>query len=115
MDRYETDAKYNLAKTCYASISPNDLLTFSAQETKLADYAQKQVYGAIPGSNALRSNIASLYSVDPILPGHILVMNGAIQAIFSHYTPSPVPVIMSYVTIPRTSNSILSPSLWELK
>lgn len=82
MDRYETDAKYNLAETCCASISLNDLLTLSAQETELVDFAQKQVYGAIRGSRALRSNIANLYSAD-----HVLVTNGAIQANFlSLYT-----------------------------
>lgn len=93
MDRYETDAKYNLAETCCASISLNDLLTLSAQETELVDFAQKQVYGAIRGSRALRSNIADLDSadhsdpVDPVLPDHVLVTNGAIQASFlSLYT-----------------------------
>ncbi|OJJ80128.1 putative aminotransferase [Aspergillus glaucus CBS 516.65] len=93
MDRYETDAKYNLAETCCASISLNDLLTLSAQETELVDFAQKQVYGAIRGSRALRSNIANLYSadhsdpVDLVLPDHVLVTNGAIQANFlSLYT-----------------------------
>lgn len=88
MDRYETDAKYNLAETCCASISLNDLLTHSGQETALVDFDQKQVYGAIRGSSALRSNIANLYSadhsnpVDPVLFDHVLVTNGAIQANF---------------------------------
>lgn len=88
MDRHEIIAKYNLADTCCASVSLNDLLNFGRQETALVDFAQKQVYGAIRGSTALRSNIANLYSpdhsnrVEPVLPGHVLVTNGAIQANF---------------------------------
>lgn len=75
MNRHEIIAKYNLADTCCASVSLNDLLNFGRQETALVDFAQKQVYGAIQGSTALRSNIANLYSpdhsnrVEPVLPG----------------------------------------------
>lgn len=52
------------------------------------DFTQKQVYGATHGSNAVRSNIANFYSadhsnpVDPVLPGYVLVTNGAVQANF---------------------------------
>ncbi|KAF7589800.1 hypothetical protein BBP40_003862 [Aspergillus hancockii] len=85
MDDYETEAKYNLAETCCASISLNDLLAFSGQQTDVIDYGQKQVYGAIRGSKALRSNIADLYSTDASVPlsvDNVLVTNGAIQANF---------------------------------
>ncbi|KAE8339933.1 hypothetical protein BDV24DRAFT_175770 [Aspergillus arachidicola] len=85
MDEYENDAKYNLAETCCASISLNDLMSFSGQQTSIIDYAQKQVYGAIRGSKALRSNIAKLYtteSSDNLSPENVLVTNGAIQANF---------------------------------
>ncbi|KAJ6092170.1 hypothetical protein N7467_004139 [Penicillium canescens] len=80
MDLYENDAKHNLAETCCASISLNDLLSFS-QKKDLVDYSQKQVYGAIRGSEALRANIANLYSQSVSAEG-VLVTNGAIQANF---------------------------------
>jgi len=85
MDLYENDAKHNLAETCCASISLNDLQVFSGRETDLIDYSQKQVYGAIRGSSALRSNIARLYSSTTsglLRPEDVLVTNGAIQANF---------------------------------
>lgn len=80
MDLYETSAKHNLAETCCASISLNDLLALSPK-TDLVDYTQKQVYGAIRGSEALRTNIANLYS-GPVSADRVLVTNGAIQANF---------------------------------
>ncbi|KAE8371614.1 pyridoxal phosphate-dependent transferase [Aspergillus bertholletiae] len=85
MNTYENDAKYNLAETCCASISLNDLMSFSGQQTSIIDYTQKQVYGAIRGSTALRSNIAKLYATESsghLSPGNVLVTNGAIQANF---------------------------------
>jgi aspartate/methionine/tyrosine aminotransferase len=86
MDTYETSAKYNLAETCSASISLNDLLSLAPKKV-LIDYSQKQVYGAIRGTEALRTNIANLYSrpgskSSPISAESVLVTNGAIQANF---------------------------------
>ncbi|KAJ5173851.1 uncharacterized protein N7500_001782 [Penicillium coprophilum] len=87
MDLYETSAKHNLAETCCASISLNDLLALSPKKD-LVDFTQKQVYGAIRGSEALRTNIASLYSrsesseASPVSADRVLVTNGAIQANF---------------------------------
>ncbi|KAJ6142079.1 hypothetical protein N7497_011178 [Penicillium chrysogenum] len=87
MDLYETSAKHNLAETCCASISLNDLLALSPKKD-LVDYTQKQVYGAIRGSEALRTNIAKLYSqsgspeTSPVSADRVLVTNGAIQANF---------------------------------
>ena len=87
MDLYETSAKHNLAETCCASISLNDLLALSPKKD-LVDYTQKQVYGAIRGSEALRTNIANLYSqsgspgASSVSANRVLVTNGAIQANF---------------------------------
>ncbi|KAJ5633419.1 hypothetical protein N7490_009758 [Penicillium lividum] len=90
MDDYENDAKYNLAETCCASISLNDLLAFSPDKpANLIDFSRKQVYGAIRGSEALRSNIAAMYSIEstPLPVDKVLVTSGAIQANFlSLYT-----------------------------
>ncbi|KAB8232888.1 putative aminotransferase [Aspergillus alliaceus] len=85
MDDYENDAKHNLAETCCASISLSDLSSLSGQRTSIVDYDQKQVYGAIRGSKALRSNIANLYTTEasvPVSADNVLVTNGAIQANF---------------------------------
>ena len=87
MDTYETTAKHNLAETCSASISLNDLLALSPKDN-LIDFSQKQVYGAIRGTEALRTNIANLYSPSsesqdgPVSAEGVLVTNGAIQANF---------------------------------
>lgn len=87
MDLYETSAKHNLAETCCASISLNDLLSLSPKKD-LVDFTQKQVYGAIRGSETLRTNIANLYSqsgsteASPVSADRVLVTNGAIQANF---------------------------------
>lgn len=95
MDDHETTAKYNLAETCCASISLHDLLSLSSSPSKnIFDFSQKQVYGAIRGSEALRSNIAALYnsntafdnsessSAPALTADNVLVTNGAIQANF---------------------------------
>ncbi|KAJ5338847.1 hypothetical protein N7452_005575 [Penicillium brevicompactum] len=87
METYETTAKHNLAETCSASISLNDLLALSPKDN-LIDFSQKQVYGAIRGTEALRTNIANLYSPSsesqdgPVSAEGVLVTNGAIQANF---------------------------------
>ncbi|OJJ97179.1 hypothetical protein ASPACDRAFT_46033 [Aspergillus aculeatus ATCC 16872] len=65
MDLYENDAQHNLAETCCASISLNDILQFSGASSSdvppLIDLSRKQTYGAIRGSAGLRANIAKLY------------------------------------------------------
>lgn len=90
MDDYENGAKYNLAETCCASISLDDLVAFSEKPGNILDFSQKQLYGAIRGSNALRTNIANLYpdsTREALTAENILVTNGAIQANFlSLYT-----------------------------
>ncbi|KAL4874261.1 putative aminotransferase [Aspergillus karnatakaensis] len=89
MDTHETWATHNLAETCCASISLDDLVDFSnstTAKTDLIDYTQKQVYGAIRGSSALRSRIADRYEsiadTDDVSEDKVLITNGAIQANF---------------------------------
>lgn len=85
MDLYEVNAKHNLAETCCASVSLKDLQSLSEQETDIIDFSHKQTYGSIRGSEALRSNIAQLYSsnlANPLTAESVLVTNGAIQANF---------------------------------
>ncbi|KAH1743003.1 hypothetical protein KXV22_007161 [Aspergillus fumigatus] len=87
MDAHETWATHNLAETCCASISLDDLLAFAGNKDRatLVDFSQKQTYGPIRASDALRSNIAHLYRSDrcePLSKDNILVTNGAIHANF---------------------------------
>jgi aspartate/methionine/tyrosine aminotransferase len=87
MDKYETKAKFNLAETCVASISINDLVELSENKDikpgDLIDLAAPQTYGEITGTTALRDNLSRLYSSKvgtPISPENILITPGAIAA-----------------------------------
>jgi len=87
MDEYETSAKYNLAETCCASISVDELLALSEDKTatasKLLDSSKVQGYGEIRGSNELRNHLSRLYSTKvgtPLSPENILITTGAIAA-----------------------------------
>ncbi|KAL9619204.1 MAG: hypothetical protein Q9160_006139 [Pyrenula sp. 1 TL-2023] len=86
MDDHETTAKYNIAETCAASVSIDDLVNLSSDKTNSPlSPSTKLVYGAIRGSDALRSTLAGLYSVKApsVLPSdNILVTPGAIAANF---------------------------------
>ncbi|KAL1588022.1 hypothetical protein WHR41_03278 [Cladosporium halotolerans] len=87
MDTYETSAKYNLAETCCASITIDELLTLSEDKTasasSLLDTSKVQGYGEIRGSTELRNNLSRLYSSKvgtPLSPENILITPGAIAA-----------------------------------
>lgn len=64
MDEHESKAKYNIAETCAASISLDDLQQLSENKTfgLLTVSSKKLTYGAIRGSNAFRTNLTDLYS-----------------------------------------------------
>lgn len=86
MDKYETAAKYNIAETCSAPISVNDLIGLSEDKsTNPLDLSAKLTYGSIRGSEQLRGNLARLYSVKtptPLPQDNVLITAGAIQANF---------------------------------
>lgn len=88
MDKYETSAKYNIAETCAASISIDDLIQLSedqaATKAALATTSRKLTYGAIRGPDDLRDNLAGLYSarVAGTTKDDVLITNGAIVANF---------------------------------
>lgn len=100
MDDHEETATYNLAETCCASISIDDLLNFSADSSNgtnsmklsvqdILSPTTKQTYGSIRGLPALRSNLASLYSAKspaPFKQDGILITSGAIAANFLVFT-----------------------------
>lgn len=84
MDKYETLAKYNIAETCCASISINDLKELSDDKTSdPLSLSTKLTYGAIRGSKQLRELLANLHSDEtPLSPDNVLITAGAIQANF---------------------------------
>jgi len=82
MDKYEFDAKYNIAETCVASVSLDDLKGLSEDKaSEIWSSSTKLTYGAIRGSEKLRKNLAQLYSAKkPMSAGDILITPGAIAA-----------------------------------
>ena len=86
MDAYETTAKFNIAETCAASISIEDLQKLSESKSKnVIDLSTKLVYGEIRGSENLRANLSRLYSAktaNPLPSDNILITPGAIAANF---------------------------------
>ncbi|KAK5109103.1 hypothetical protein LTR62_007560 [Meristemomyces frigidus] len=89
MDKYETTAKYNIAETCCASISIDELASLCEnKQTKasdIIDLSAIQHYGDIRGSTALRSNLSRLYSTKvgtPLAEDNILIQPGAIASNF---------------------------------
>lgn len=80
MNEYETRCRHNLAETCCDSITVEELLQLSGQSPEhlheLLD--MKLTYGAIEGSDRLRSAIAALYEHQT--GENTLVTHGAIGA-----------------------------------
>lgn len=84
MDRYEKSCKYNIAETCCASISLDQLQELSEDKgTSILPSSKILNYGAIRGSEQLRSNLSRLYSAKSgslLPPNNILITPGAIAA-----------------------------------
>lgn len=87
MDANETKAKYNIAETCCASISINDLVGLSdkkdMQPADLIDLSAIQDYGEIRGDSELKANLSRLYSTKvgtALSPDQVLITPGAIAA-----------------------------------
>lgn len=80
MNAYETRCELNLAETCVESLTVDELLALAeARDTVLSDLLpQKLTYGAIEGSERLRTAIAALYA--DRTAGDVLVTHGAIGA-----------------------------------
>ena len=89
MDRYETTATYNIAETCSASVSLDDLKHIcedkSINPLSTALSATKLTYGPSRGSEQLRTTLADLYSAKtptPLPADNVLITTGAILANF---------------------------------
>jgi aspartate/methionine/tyrosine aminotransferase len=84
MDEYETTCKYNIAETCAASVSVNELRELSENKSaEIVDLSTILNYGDIRGSEKLRSNLARLYSsrtTNPLPKENILIQPGAIAS-----------------------------------
>ncbi|KAH8714808.1 pyridoxal phosphate-dependent transferase [Phaeosphaeriaceae sp. PMI808] len=84
MDQHENHCKYNIAETCCASISIDQLRQLSDnKQAEVFNFSKALTYGAIRGSDDLRNNLARLYSAkvtSPLFPDNILTTPGAIQA-----------------------------------
>lgn len=79
-------AKYNIAETCAASISIEDLKDLSETKSEtILPLSTKLVYGPIRGSDKLRTNLSRLYSAktaSPLPLENVLVTPGGIAANF---------------------------------
>lgn len=80
MNAWETRCRYNLAETCVASITIEELMTLAGRnQGDLAELMpMKMTYGAIEGSTRLRAAIATLYGDCDI--DNITVTHGTIAA-----------------------------------
>ncbi|ACC73377.1 aminotransferase [Paraburkholderia phymatum] len=80
MDQYENHCQLNLAETCVESLTLGQLLKIACKEEALLDemLPMKLTYGAIDGSERLRSNVASLYEKQAVC--NVLITHGAIGA-----------------------------------
>lgn len=83
MDKYETNILYNLGETCCYSLCLNELEQLTGERFEL-DRDLRFTYGAIKGSDELRSLVASLYSDKEVKldKDNVLITNGAIGANF---------------------------------
>ncbi|KAI7776041.1 hypothetical protein LA080_005866 [Diaporthe eres] len=87
MDEYETTpGVLNIAETCAASVSIDDLGTLSKKRdaTNPVGFSTKLTYGAIRGSEKLRGLVAALFdeTAAPLPADKILITQGAIVANF---------------------------------
>jgi aspartate/methionine/tyrosine aminotransferase len=80
MNAYETKCRYNLAETCVESLTIAELLEMAGQRATILEelLPLKMTYGAIEGSDRLRTAIAGLYTSQSI--ANVLVTHGAIGA-----------------------------------
>ncbi|HCX03535.1 MAG TPA: aminotransferase [Clostridiales bacterium] len=80
MNKYENNGKYNLAETCVASLKTSELLEIAGnKEEAISDILDMQLtYGAIKGSESLRSSVAALYQ--KATKDNIIITHGAIGA-----------------------------------
>src|SRR5277367_4613134 len=128
MDKYETTPEVlNVAETCAASISIDDLVELCEDKNiePPLKTSVKLTYGPIRGSDALRQRLAGLYSVrvaTPMLAEDVLIMPGAIAANFltlytllgpGDHVICVYPTYQQLYSVPESLGAEVS--LWKLK
>lgn len=126
MDIYQPKSKHDIGETCCASISLEQLAGLCDDKSKQPlDFPGKLDYGAIRGSDRLRSNLAALYSgraASPLPPDNILITAGAIGAnhlvFYSHVGPGDHvivhhPTYQQLYAVPASLGAEVD--LWEAK
>ena len=80
MNEFENDCQFNLAETCVASLTVDELLRLAGRnDTALSELLQmKLTYGAIDGSDRLRDSICDLYARQK--RENVIVTHGTIGA-----------------------------------
>lgn len=80
MNEWETKCEWNLAETCVESLTISELLDLAGKgDAAVSDILPlKMTYGAIEGSDRLRTAISALY--DSQTPDNIIVTHGTIGA-----------------------------------
>ena len=111
MNEWETRCTYNLAETCVASITINELLGLSGRdEADLYELlSMKLTYGDIEGSDRLRAAISKLYANTAIaditithgtIAANMLVHKGLVER--GDHVVSIIPTYQQHYSIPRS-------------
>ncbi len=111
MNEWETRCTYNLAETCVASITINELLALSGRdEADLYEIlSMKLTYGDIEGSDRLRAAISKLYANTAIaditvthgtIAANMLVHKGLVER--GDHVVSIIPTYQQHYSIPRS-------------
>ena len=111
MNEWETRCTYNLAETCVASITINELLALSGRdEADLYELlSMKLTYGDIEGSDRLRAAISKLYANTSIaditithgtIAANMLVHKGLVER--GDHVVSIIPTYQQHYSIPRS-------------
>ena len=111
MNEWETRCTYNLAETCVASITINELLALTGRDG--ADLyeilSMKLTYGDIEGSDRLRAAISKLYANTSIaditithgtIAANMLVHKGLVER--GDHVVSIIPTYQQHYSIPRS-------------
>ena len=128
MDRYETTpGVLNIAETCVASVSIQDLVDLSKDKNAPTplQMSRKMTYGAIRGSDTLRQQVAAQYSKmssTPLSPEQVIITQGAIVANFlllytlvgpGDHVICVYPTYQQLYTVPQSLGAEVS--LWKLR
>lgn len=131
MDRLETTpGVLNIAETCAASVSIDDLMAMSTEKAAPSplSLSTKMTYGAIKGSSKLRQNVAALFNSSALPdttrlgPDNILITQGAIAANFlllytligpGDHVICVYPTYQQLYSVPESLGAQVS--LWKLK